>query len=465
MGMKRLSAVAARRMQQKIRCGPAGRFVISSARVYNCRPPMEARHHLLENPAETKLLPHMPQLDGIRAVAVLMVMWHHFQPKYLSTSVGAPWGAVGVGLFFTLSGFLITRILLRCKLKIAAGEAGMGGMLRQFYVRRCLRIFPLYYATLLFLVLFNVTGIRERVWWHVAYLSNYLFSYRITKFGPVERHFWSLAVEEQFYLIWPLVIFLTPRKLLLPVILLTIACAPYWSTATYAKGQFGHEWMMPACLGLLGSGALLALFSLPEFRFHKWWNTLIETAGVIGVPLFFIYVTSKSVSVKIPATQPATGITWHTTSFFGLIGDTPAQRTGWIDLGFDWIGGAHYPVTAVFAVFVIGMAARGFRGPLGWLLRSPPLVYVGRISYGVYVVHMLMPHAAVHFFPKWAAEKGWEQLFAYVAASLLVATVSWYALEAPINRLKKYFEYEKADKPEPRGLEAVASVSPPSGGG
>jgi peptidoglycan/LPS O-acetylase OafA/YrhL len=216
---------------------------------------METRHHLLENPAETKLLPHMPQLDGIRAIAVLMVMWHHFQPKYLSQSVGAPWGAVGVGLFFTLSGFLITRILLRCKLKIAAGEATMGTMLRQFYVRRCLRIFPLYYGVLLVLVIFNVTGIRERVWWHLGYLSNVLFSYYYpSRGGAVERHFWSLAVEEQFYLVWPLVIFLTPRVLLMPVILLTIAVAPYWSATTYAKHQFGHEWMTPACLGLLGAG-------------------------------------------------------------------------------------------------------------------------------------------------------------------------------------------------------------------
>jgi peptidoglycan/LPS O-acetylase OafA/YrhL len=201
-----------------------------------------------------------------------------------------------------------------------------------------------------------------------------------------------------------------------------------------------------------GRGALLALFSLAEFRFHKWWNALIETTGVIGVPLFFVYVTSKSVSAKVPTTQP--GVTWQPTSFFGRIGETPVQKNGWIDLGFDWVGGAHYPVTAIFAVFLIGTAARGFRGPLGWLLQSPPLVYVGRISYGLYVVHQLIPHAAVHFAPKWAAEKGWEQLWVYVAASLAVATVSWYAFERAITAGNVRRGREGSTPPSPpRGLD------------
>lgn len=112
-------------------------------------------HPVLANPGETHLMQHMPQLDGVRALAVLMVIWHHFMPRQFQVGGAAPWGAIGVGLFFTLSGFLITRILLNCKLKIEADKATVGSMMKQFYVRRFLRIFPLYYAVLLVLFIVN----------------------------------------------------------------------------------------------------------------------------------------------------------------------------------------------------------------------------------------------------------------------------------------------------------------------
>src|SRR5688572_20070798 len=81
----------------------------------------ERKHPVLANPGETQLMQHMPQLDGIRAIAVLMVLWWHFMPSPIAKPGAAPWGAIGVGLFFTLSGFLITRILLNCRLKIDDG--------------------------------------------------------------------------------------------------------------------------------------------------------------------------------------------------------------------------------------------------------------------------------------------------------------------------------------------------------
>jgi peptidoglycan/LPS O-acetylase OafA/YrhL len=273
------------------------------------------KHPLLANPGETHLMQHMPQLDGVRAIAVLMVIWWHFMPRSLQNGSVAPWGAIGVGLFFTLSGFLITRILLNCRLKIDAAKSSVGQMMKQFYVRRFLRIFPLYYGVLLVLFLVNpinhdgsvtpktndrvvavsgdvqqpgtVVGIesrdvtvirnnkpkrtkvesydvkldtgeqrtverkdlsversfRSRVWWHVAYLSNVRFSYW-PKGGEIERHLWSLSVEEQFYLLWPLLIFLTPRKLIGPLIIATIIVAPVWRIVSYnvldGQGMFGH---------------------------------------------------------------------------------------------------------------------------------------------------------------------------------------------------------------------------------
>lgn len=430
------------------------------------------KHPVLANPGETRLMQHMPQLDGVRAIAVLMVIWHHFMPHSIAAGGVAPWGAIGVGLFFTLSGFLITRILLNCRIKIDDQRSTVGRMMKQFYMRRFLRIFPLYYAVLLVLFIVNpinydgrrapkagdtvrvvverkqIDGtfvrvvnkqqaeitlpdgdaqrvprsglqveeaFRERAWWHVAYLSNVRFSFW-RRAGEIERHLWSLSVEEQFYLLWPLLILLMPRRLLLPLILLTIAAAPVWRIVTYEqfKGLLVHEWMMPGCLDLLGAGALLALLSLPQFGYARLWNGLVGLCGMIGLPLFLIFVTAAE---------------------FGR--------------AFEWPGGATYPITAIAAVWIIGSASRGFKGPLGWLLASPPLVYIGRISYGLYVLHMFVPHIVDHFFGWEGASDAWTRLFTYTAVSIVAASVSWFAFEAPINGLKRYFEYDKTARTSP----------------
>ena len=134
-----------------------------------------------------------------------------------------PWGEWGVQLFFVLSGFLITGILLRCR-----GDEDAGGKIsrmRQFYVRRFLRIFPLFYAVLFAAALLNIRPVRETLLWHVSYLSNLQMALAGGWSGPVS-HFWSLAVEEQFYLLWPCLILFLPRKYLLWAILIAIATAP-----------------------------------------------------------------------------------------------------------------------------------------------------------------------------------------------------------------------------------------------
>jgi peptidoglycan/LPS O-acetylase OafA/YrhL len=385
-------------------------------------------HPLLSDPGESRLLPHMPQLDGVRALAVLLVIWHHFLPASAAIPGGPSWGAIGVGMFFTLSGFLITRILLNCKLKIERREASYGQMLKQFYARRVLRIFPLYYAVLLLLYVFNPTHVRDRIGWHLAYLSNIRFSYwpkGKPGHGEIERHFWSLSVEEQFYIFWPLVILFAPRKLLLPLMVLVVASAPIYRYVTVTPGLLIHEWMMFSCLDLLGMGAILALLSLPQFGWHKWWDAFVETIGVIGVPLFICYVALNSITT--PTHQhPKTGRWFY-------------EREG-----FEWEGGAIYVVTALFAVWLIGSAAKGFKGPFGWFLRCPPIVYIGRISYGLYVIHMFVPTMLEHLAPslKLTDDKNWKYFFSCTAISIVLASISWFAFEAPINRLKRYFEYD-----------------------
>ena len=387
-------------------------------------PPAEyaAEHPVLANPGETRALDHLPQLDGVRAIAVLLVLWFHFTPNSMKIAGGPPWGAIGVGLFFTLSGFLITRILLKCRLQIIAGAGGFGQMMKQFYMRRFLRIFPLYYAVLAILFVFNPTKFRHRAVWNLLYLTNYRFSYWPHKgTDEIERHLWSLSVEEQFYLIWPLLMLVTPRKLLGPLIVLTIFVAPYWRYKTYVVGLLAHEWMMPGCLDLLAGGALLAFLSLPQFGWSRFRDAYVQLCGLIGLPLLIAYVGQRLHPTLIDHKWVASGF------------DAPA-----------W-GGIIYALTAMASVWFIGTAAKGFRGPIGWFLTSAPIVYIGRISYGLYVIHMFVPHLMGYFFPASYGDRPrtWGSLLLFTGISIALASVSWFAFEAPINRLKRYFEYDK----------------------
>src|SRR5258708_7747412 len=156
----------------------------------------------------------MPQLDSIRAFAILVVLIHHFLPvdKIIPTDF-ITLGLIGVRLFFVLSGFLITGILLRAR--------GEERALRQFYYRRVLRIFPIYYLTLI--IIFVVSPyLRSEGAWLAAYATNY-----ITPFKSLEPagHFWTLAVEEQFYLLWPFLMLLAPARYLLKIIVASIVFA------------------------------------------------------------------------------------------------------------------------------------------------------------------------------------------------------------------------------------------------
>ena len=385
----------------------------------------ERQHPVLANPGETRSLQHLPQLDGVRAIAVLMVLWFHLGPAQYRIPGGPAWGAIGVGLFFTLSGFLITRILLNCRLKIISGAATIWQMFKDFYVRRFLRIFPLYYGVLLILFVFNPTKFRHRFIYDALYLTNYKMAYMNhydkSQPVPIERHLWSLSVEEQFYLCWPLLMFLLPRRLILPFIILTIAAGPIWRAYMYTPKLLVHEWMTPGCLDLLGAGALLAFLSLPQFGWGRWHAWYVDFCGIVGIPLFFWFLATKSTVVSL--------------------GHGHFQN-----MGFEWAGGATYAVTAVAAVWFIGTASRGFRGPIGWLLTCPPLVYIGRISYGLYVIHMFVPHALTAVLPghNFDEKHTWPTFLVFTAVSIALASGSWFFFEAPINRMKRYFEYDRS---------------------
>ena len=359
----------------------------------------------------------MPQLDGLRAVAAGMVVCYHF---YAPVRQYVHLGGIGVRIFFVLSGFLITGILLRTR--IASEESGGGSrglMLRRFYIRRVLRIFPLYYFALGLAWLTRVDGARESIAWHAAYLSNVRFFLQNAadhgKWGGHVAHFWSLAVEEQFYLLWPWVIFLAPRRWLPSIALGLAVLGPVFRYVVFtATNNDITAILLPGCIDSLALGAYLAMSVLPEFKSHPLIRPVGPAVLWVGVVLFVAY----------QAAELSSG--WWT----------------FRQVSFDL-------AIAVLGLWVVANAARGFGGQVGRVLESAPLRYLGTISYGIYVYHLLLPVIV----PKIARRLGYPDLLAplgdqtfpflltYGLLTVVIAAASWHWLEAPINRLKDRFEY------------------------
>lgn len=217
---------------------------------------------------------HIPTLDGLRAVAILLVLLHmgglrptidnqHMLGSFLAILMDSGW--IGVQLFFVLSGFLITTILLK------TNNRDTFKTLLNFYIRRALRIFPLYYSSLAILFTLAITLNEAPEWlknsflhkWHfIFYLSNW-----ITPFiDPFMGHFWSLAVEEQFYFIWPILVLLINRNKLIWLCIILIIQAPIFRICIHLWQNphielVEYTWT-PARLDGLLIGALLAILRL-----------------------------------------------------------------------------------------------------------------------------------------------------------------------------------------------------------
>ncbi len=380
--------------------------------------------------APTSMLPsvtgHMDQLDGLRALAILAVLWAHWMPP--SWSGGIQWGHIGVELFFVLSGFLITGILLDARARTPERAPDRLRVIRQFYIRRVLRIFPLFYATLFIAAMLGVPEVRDSFRWHAAYLSNVYFFMKGQWHGPVS-HFWSLAVEEQFYLFWPWLILLLPTRLLPLAMVVAVAVAPPFRFILL------RQWPYPdldgvlviSCLDALAIGGILAwLMRFPSRNSEKVWvvGRSFLAAGV-GVWLLLYWVQSMGHGGRIATAMGPTCI----------------------DMVAGWI---------------VVKAAYGFRGWMGRLLLNPCMRYLGKISYGIYMLHLFVPVALLGLIrllnlPPAMGHGAWR----IILESLMtvgLAAASWHFFESPINNLKRYFPYRAASPPPVVAAPAFAAA-------
>jgi len=341
---------------------------------------------------------HMDQLDALRAFAVLAVLLCHFATSY----VPVLWyGQYGVNLFFVLSGFLITGILLRCRRISFERSQSRFLTIRQFYVRRFLRIFPLFYFVLIVTWIIGIDDVRHAFGWHVTYLTDF-YIFRRATFGGAS-HFWSLAVEEQFYLLWPWAVIFLPFRWLLPVTAAAIGAAPITRMWGALHGwSFPSMRVFPVCsTDALGLGALLAICAE---RAPRMVPKLARMALRFGIALLALWLSLRR---------------WHSAQVL---------NAAIFDLGCD----------LVFSWFVVSAAA-GFTGAAGRLLTFRPLLLIGVISYGIYVYHVFAPELLIRAHLR--SHSHTMNFGMDVAISFLLPLASWYCYERPINELKRHFPY------------------------
>lgn len=321
----------------------------------------------------------------------------------------SPNGFIGVTFFFVLSGYLISSNLLYLKRSIMAGELSTGRALGIFYVRRSLRIFPLYFFVIL-AVYFLAKGMFEgNVVWYLTYLPNILM-YKTGRWPGMLSHFWSLGVEEQFYFIWPLLIFTT-----------------------------GWRWMKPLFIGIV-AGSLLFKFICflhdPAFS-AKYFLLPISSFDAFGLGAILALMPFSGRPEK--RTIDKLGFL---PGFFGSAVLAALAYTG----GFFFL----FPLMLSCAsFFIIRQARGGFTGLFGKIVDLPVLRYLGKISYGLYVYHNFMPWI-------WRCITGQETanplpiilmrnpvlnkplvaLGAQVLLLVLIASASWFLFEKPLNDLK-----------------------------
>ncbi len=367
---------------------------------------------------------HIIQLDGIRFIAVGLVLLAHL------TDTTLPIGELGVTMFFVLSGFLITRILMLSRDKLKDQPDGFKKYIRKFLIRRTIRIFPVYYLCILILYIIGVPSVRDHLGWLVLYGTNIYMAINEGWMGSVD-HLWSLAVEEQVYLIFPFLIFFVPRKHLLTTLGVMGVFSVLLRLYFYLTGK---SWIvsyvsMPACLDSFALGGLMAWLQLNK-------------------PKTFTAVFSQKWLVV--ASMALWYLVYYWSVQLGLQFD-PVNKYNVVKIVGDRLA------ASVFSFFLIGSAAVGYHGLMAIFLENPVSVYLGKISYGIYLYHNFVfnhyhsytvpNHPVVRFFNKvyrhFPDLQNYPsfQILVVIALTILVASISWHFFEKPINDLKDKYAY------------------------
>lgn len=348
---------------------------------------------------------YIPDLDGLRGIAALLVLWQHLPREPLGQvltvcSIVLQPGYLGIDLFFVLSGFLITRLLM--------ADRGRKGSLFRFLVRRSLRIFPIYYLTLLILLAIEP---GQYLGWSAIYVSNFVFAVDLTQ-NPM-RHSWSLAVEEHFYIFWP-----------------------------FFVHAFSTERLRFVCFWLMGIAIALAMIAIvsvtapPDPSDLIYRCTCFRMLSLVAGAIFALEekrIIANAVRMRGVIILLIVGAVLLVGGFrFLLLAES---------LGYDFLPAAKLVgftmlSTGVILWVIIGQDSNS---PIRRLLRGRPLVQVGRVSYGLYLYH----YPVFYFFgfrDLNAAPPSITKLLVALAVTVLITVASYRFIEVPILRLKERFK-------------------------
>jgi peptidoglycan/LPS O-acetylase OafA/YrhL len=320
-------------------------------------------------------------LDGVRGIAILLVVLHHaFHLKLL-------W--MGVDIFFVLSGFLITQVLLRKR------DSSFRSYIGHFYLRRVQRILPAYLVCLLIsALLYGSFWLKH--WYLYFGAMNFLLPLQLpfVIFLPL----WSLAVEEQFYLLWPLAVFFLPRRRMVQFSIALLILAPVlrYVCTPYFNSPWAIYMLLPFRMDCMAAGGLIA-FLWPEIKARIELSPDVRTYFQIGA------ISLAIVSLIVILTLNHFGVSTWSNSQFGNL--------------------TIYETTLGLSVSVIFTALLGY---LPRLFAWKPLTALATISYSIYLFHLM-------FLERLQTYLGvGPGTIAGIFATLLVATVSWFMLEKPI---------------------------------
>jgi peptidoglycan/LPS O-acetylase OafA/YrhL len=366
--------------------------------------------------------PHrVPALDGVRGLAIVLVLVSHFRLGTTPTVADRVYETValagnsGVDLFFVLSGFLITGILLDAK------DAERGAYFKNFYARRALRILPLYYGVvasmaLVWPLVHAPTAawrlFHQNQWWYWLHATNILFAKTETLGMPYRTsHFWSVAVEEQFYLVWPIVVWYSSRRRLLHICVGCAVLALVLRIALTPLDNFEWIYTLPVTrMDTLVAGAALAVLARGPGGLTPYRGVATRVGGLAVAVWGALYVWSSL--------SPSAA---------------PVFRT----LGYS-------AIVVTYACLVTLALTTSWGGPMS----APILRFFGKYSYGMYVFHFPLLffmgpiYAVAAAVPLLGGSHLPSQLVFVVLATALtsaVAFVSWHVYERHFLALKRYF--------------------------
>jgi len=350
----------------------------------------------------------IPELDALRGIAaVVIVVYHLWFPTY---------GALGaaVDLFFVISGYLITTIILK--------QSEQPGFLVNFYLRRSLRIWPIYYLSLLLFLAFNSVLPRQYPTEALPYFLTYTQNIQEYWGGSSPpfvhgfHHTWSLAIEEQYYLFWPIALVLFGRRAVFPLALTLMALSMGTRMAGFSR------WILITRLDGLALGGILAAMIFANERGQLSMTRIRRTLLVAGFTSLTFMVRGNALLTGLTATWPALGDPHVVISlrmfamnllFFALIG---------------WI--------------VIDSGNRRW----SWL-REGRLAELGQMSYGIYLYHYILLDLVQDFADRYGISNRFLIDGLKVSLSFAVAAASWRCVERPLLGLKDRFGYRERSHP------------------